>query len=47
MAARAATFATSPPNSAHGFPPLVAIVADVAGLAVVTSALPRWLEQRL
>ena len=38
VAARAATFATSPANAAQGFPPFV---ADVAALGVVISALPQ------
>ena len=36
VAARAATFATSPANAAQGFPPFV---ADVAGLAGANSDL--------
>ncbi len=39
-----ATSATSPANAVHGFLPFV---ADVAGLTVMRSALPQWLEHRL
>ena len=42
-----AASATSPANAAHEFTQFVAIVADVAALAVVISALPQRLEQRL